>query len=142
MGDQQGFFSVEDFPVGGALFRTNSYPVLTVRGIHVSPEPQEPITVILDTGPHVLQGRVIDGFGEPVAASDITLVWEFGINGLLNSSSRQTTADQNGNFVFTGLGPGLHTMQVSAAGFRIAVLTINVGIDPIEMVVGLEEETK
>jgi len=28
--DQQGFFSVEGFPVGGALLRTNSYPVLMV----------------------------------------------------------------------------------------------------------------
>ena len=141
VGDQQGFFSVEGFPVGGALFRTNSYPVLTVRGIHVSPEPEEPVTIILDTGLHVLQGWVTDNFGEPVAASSITLNWEFGINGLLNSSSRKTTADQNGSFVFTGLGPGLHTTQVSAAGFNNAVLIVNVGTDPIDIRVELEEET-
>ena len=142
MGDQQGFFSVEGFPVGGALFRTNSYPVLTVQGIRVSAEPEEPVTVILDTGRHVLQGRVIDGFGEPVAAASITLGWAFRDNGLRSSSTRQTTADQNGNFVFTGLGPGLHTMQVSAAGFSTAVLTIDVGADPNEIVVELEEETQ
>ena len=138
-GDQQGFFSVENFPVGGAQFRTNSYPVLTVKGMHVSPEPEEPVTVVLDTGRNVLQGQVINRYSEPVAASNITLIWEFRLNGLLNSSIRKTTTDQNGSFVFTGLGPGLHTMRVSAAGFNDAVLTIETGIDSGEILVELED---
>ena len=139
-GDQQGFFSVESFPVGGAQFRTNSYPVLTVKGMHVSPEPEEPVTVVLDTGLNVLQGQVINRYSEPVAASNITLIWEFRLNGLLNSSIRKTTTDQNGSFVFTGLGPGLHTMRVSTAGFNDAVLTIETGIDSGEILVELEEK--
>ena len=139
--DQQGFFSVEGFPVGGALLRTNSYPVLTVQGLRVSAEPEEPITVILDTGRHMLEGWVINGFGLPVAASRITLDWEFRDNGLRNSSARQTTADQNGNFIFTDLGPGLHSMQVNAAGFSTVVHTIDVGADPIEIVVELNDDT-
>lgn len=137
-GDQQGFFTVKGFPVGGALFRTNSYPVLTVKGMRVSPEPEEPVTVVLDTGFNVLQGQVINKFSEPVAASGITLFWEFRFNGLLNSSIRKTTTDQNGSFVFTGLGPGLHTMRVSAAGFNDAVLRIETGIDSGEIIVELE----
>ena len=138
--DQQGFFYVEGFPVGGALLRSNSYPLLTVQGIRVPAEPEEPVTVILDTGRHVLQGRVIDGFGESVAASRISLDWVLGDNGLRSSSTRQTATDQNGNFFFTGLGPGMHTLQVSAAGFSTAVHPIKVGIDPVEMVVELNEE--
>ena len=140
VGDQQGFFSVEGFPVGGALFRTNSYPVLMVQGIHVPREPEEPVTVILDTGRHVLQGRVIDGFGEPVAGSSITLDWAFRDNSLRSSSTRITTTDPNGNFFFTSLGPDLHAMQVSAEGFSTAVHTIDVGADRNEIVVELEEE--
>ena len=140
--DQQGLFAVEDFPIGGAMFRSNSYPVLTVQGIRVSPEPGEPITVILDTGIYVLQGWVINGLGESVAAAGITLDWEFRDNGILNSSNRKTTSGQDGNFVFTGLGPGLHTMQVSAAGFKTAVHTIDVGTDPVEFVIELEERAE
>lgn len=136
--DQQGFFSVQGFPVGDALLRTHSYPILMVQGIHVSADPEEPVTVILDTGKHVLLGRVIDKFGEPVAASIIILNWEFTINGLRNSSTRKTNADQYGNFVFTGLGPDLHALQVSAAGFSTAVHTIDVGTGPHEIVVVLE----
>ena len=138
-GDQQGFFTVKGFPVGGAQLRTNSYPVLTVKGMRVSPEPEEPVTVVLDTGLNVLQGQVINMFSEPVAASSITLMWDFRLNGLLSSSIRKATTDQNGNFVFTGLGPGLHTMRVSAAGFNNAVLKIETGIDSGEIIVELEE---
>ena len=54
-------------------------------------------------------------------------------------SIRKTTTDQNGNFLFTGLGPGLHTMRVSAAGFNNAVLKIETGIDSGEIIVELLE---
>ena len=139
VGDQQGYFSVEGFPVGGAIFRTNSYPVLLVQGIRVSAEPEEPVTVVLDIGRQLLQGRVIDRFGEPVAAASITLGWAFSHDGLRSSSTRQTASDQNGNFVFTDLGPDLHAMEVSAAGFSTAVRTVDVGPDTNEIVVELEE---
>lgn len=107
--------------------------------MRVSPEPEEPVTVVLDTGLNVLQGQVINMFSEPVAASSITLMWDFRLNGLLSSSIRKATTDQNGNFVFTGLGPGLHTMRVSTAGFNDAVLKIETGIDSGEIIVELEE---
>lgn len=139
VGDGQGFFSVEDFPIGGAILRTNSLPLLTVQGLRVSPEPEEPVTVVLDIGRHVLQGRVIDGFGEPVAASSITLGWGFRDKGLLNSSSRKTTADQHGNFVFTEVGPDVHQMEVTAPGFLTVVRTIDVGYHQNEIVVELQE---
>jgi hypothetical protein len=140
-GDQQGFFRIENFPVGGALLRTNSYPVLTVRGVRVSSEPEEPVTLVLDTGSHFIRGRVVNLFGEPVAASNITLNWEFRFNRLLNSSTRNTMADSNGDFLFTGLGPGPHTMQVGAARFNDMVLTVDTRLDPVDIVVELEEET-
>ncbi|MDH4021258.1 MAG: carboxypeptidase-like regulatory domain-containing protein [Xanthomonadales bacterium] len=138
-GDQEGFFSVKDFPIGGALFRTNSYPVLTVKGMYVSPEPEEPVTVVLDTGLNVLQGQVINMFSEPVVASSITLMWDFSLDGVQSASIRKTTTDLNGGFLFTGLGPGLHTMRVSAEGFNDAVLTIETGVNSGEIIVELDE---
>ena len=137
--DQQGFFLVEDFPVGEALFRSGSYPVLMVQGLNVSPEPEQPIAVVLDTGRHVLQGWVMDGYGEPVAAASIKLDWSFRDQGLRSSSTRVTSSDRNGYFVFTELGFGAHKLQVSAAGFSVAERTVNVGVDPGETVVELTE---
>jgi hypothetical protein len=139
--DQEGFFSVAGFPVGEAVLRTHSDPLLSVLGIRVTAEPEKPITVILDIGRHVLQGWVIDGFGEPVAATSVTLDWGFNDIVMRYFSVRKTKTDQNGNFFFTGLGPGLHKMQVSAAGFNTAMRTIDVSTDPVEIVVELEEET-
>ena len=140
VGDQQGFFSVQDFPVGDAVLRTSSYPVFSVQGIRVSPLPEEPITIFLDTGPHVLEGRVIDSFGKPVAADSVILGWTHNDAGVQSSSSRKTTADQTGYFVFTGLGPGLHRMWVAAPGFRTAVVKIDIGISRDDIIVELEEE--
>lgn len=140
VGDQQGFFSVEDFPVGDALFLTSSYPVLMVEGIRVSAEPKEPITVILDTGRYVQKGQVMDRFGVPLGQSAITLGWAFADNGLRSTSTRRITTDQHGQFVFTGLGPDLHTLEISSAGFNTATKTINVGADPVDIVIELQEE--
>jgi len=140
VGDQQGFFSVQDFPVGDAVLRTSSYPVFSVQGVRVSPLPEEPITIFLDTGPHVLEGRVIDSFGKPVAADSVILGWMHSENGVQSSSSRRTTADQTGYFVFTGLGPGLHKMWVSAPGFRTAEMKFDIGNSRDDITVELEEK--
>ena len=62
--------------------------------------------------------------------------------GVQSSSSRKTMADQNGNFVFTGLGPGLHRLQVSAAEFiKAAVVKIDIGNAPGNIVVVLDDDT-
>jgi hypothetical protein len=143
VGDQQGAFLVQDFPVGEAVLSTNSYPMFSVQGIRVSPQPEEPILVILDTGRHVLEGRVTDSLGEPVAAASVILTWSFSENSVQrSSSSRKTETDQTGNFVFTGLGPGSHRLQVSAAGFSTAaVMNIDTEAPPRNIVVQLHDET-
>ncbi len=139
--DNTGFFSVRDFPEGSAVLRTNSFPIFEVRDIHVSEASEEPILVVLDMGSHSLFGQVTNILGDTVAAPSIFLGWRYIENGVQNSSARQMTADQNGSFAFTGLGPGLHTLRVNAPGFDTAILTINVGVDPNRIVVELEEES-
>ncbi len=139
VGDQQGFFSVQDFPVGDAALRSNSYPIFAASGFRVSAQPEEPITVILDLGPHVLEGWVIDNLGDPVAANSVLLSWTFNLGSVQSSSSRKTTADRNGYFVFTDLGPGVHRMWISAPGFKKQRVDIDTGIEHGEFIVELEE---
>ena len=67
------------------------------------------------------------------------LGWAFADNGLRSSSTRRSTTDQHGQFVFTGLGPDLHTLEISSAGFNTATKTINVGADPVDIVIELQE---
>ena len=141
LGDSTGFFEVKKFPTGGALLKTNSYPVFETQGFNVSSETEEPVPVVLDIGPHTLFGRVKSVFGDTVAASEVSFGWQHSENGVQNYSARKTTADQNGDFVFTGLGPGEHTLRVNAPGFSMAVIKINVGLDSDNIIVELKEES-
>ena len=108
--DHQGFFSVKGLPEGKVVLKTNSYPVFETQGIRSSYEAEEPVRVVLDMGQHALHGRVTNSFGDPVPAPEVFLGWHYSENGLQNFSARKTTADQNGNFAFTGLGAGAHTV--------------------------------
>ncbi len=139
--DHEGFFEVAGFPEGDVVLKTNSYPVFEIKGIRASNKAEEAVPVILDMGEEALFGRVTNGFGEAVAAPDVSLGWQHTEHGVQNYSARKTTADRNGNFVFTGLGSGVHTLRVNAPGFSMAVITIDVGMDPDNIVVELEEES-
>jgi len=139
--DSVGFFSVEQFPEGNAVLKSHSYPIFTTQGFRVSSEPEKPVEVVLDVGPHALFGRVTTVTGETLGGVEVNLGWKFSANGVQNYSDRKTTADQNGIFVFTGLGSGEHTIRVNSPGFNMAVITVNVGMDPDDIVVRLEENT-
>jgi hypothetical protein len=132
---------VEGFPEGGAILKTNSYPFFEVQGIQASPETEEPVMVVLDIGQQALFGQVTNGFGDAVTAPEVTLGWQFSESGVQNYSVRKTVADQNGNFAFTGLGSGVHTLRVNAPGFSMAVIRVDVGTDPDTIVVELNEES-
>lgn len=139
--DSVGFFSVEQFPEGGAVLKSHSYPIFTTQGFRVSSEPEEPVEVVLDVGPHALFGRVTTVSGETVPGVEVFLGWKLSANGVQNYSDRKTTADQNGIFVFTGLGSGEHTVRLNPPGFNTAVMTVNVGMDSDNIVVELEEKS-
>ena len=139
--DNVGFFTVEKFPEGSAVLKSHSYPIFTTQGIRVSSEAEEPVEVVLDMGPHALFGRVTTVFGDNVAGAEVSLGWKHSENGVQNYSDRKTTADQNGIFMFTGLGSGEHTIRVNSPGFSKAVIKSDVGMDPDTVVVELEEET-
>ena len=140
VGDNVGFFTLKGFPEGSAVLRSNSYPKFTIHGFRVSSEVEEPVEVVLDVGPHALFGRVTTVSGETVAAATVSLDWKHSQNGVQNYSDRKTTADQNGNFMFTGLGSGEHTIRVKSPGFSLAVIKSAVGMEPDTVVIELEED--
>lgn len=141
VGDNSGFFTVKGFPAGSAVLKSHSYPIFTIQGIRVSSEPEEPVAVLLDVGTHALFGRVTTVSGDHVPGAEVSLGWKFNLDGVQNYSDRKTNADQNGNFMFTGLGSGEHTIRVRSPGFSVAVIKSNVGMEPDTIVVELEEET-
>jgi len=53
-----------------------------------------------------------------VAGAEVTLFWSDEEQGVTSRSRRQTVADGGGYFIFTELGPGPHTIVVSARGYQ------------------------
>jgi hypothetical protein len=144
-GDDQGFFVVEDIPVGPVVLKTTSFPRFAVVGLQASQEADEPVTVILDLGEHELRGLVVDGAGAPVAAADITLSMSIDLTfsyegkGPYSVSSRNAVSDELGYFQFTGLGPARYVVRVKAPGFETAELRHDMGAGQNEIVIHLDE---
>jgi protocatechuate 3,4-dioxygenase beta subunit len=138
-GDQQGRFFVSELPEGELVFQTRSAPRFTVTGIALSGGVNQNVRLTLDTGSHTLDGYVLDSQDEPVPGALISLLWSHEDDGVRSRSTRQTVADANGYFLFTQLGSGLHTLNISASGFRGARVEYQVGADP-EVLVKLIDE--
>ena len=123
VGDGSGYFEVENAPAGELLLRTESTPYHMVEGIRLSTGGSLTIPVVLDWGYDEIQGRIVDESGYPVAVPNIGLTWSYDQNGLRSTSRRTTAADEEGNFHFTRLGPGVHRLSISVAGYK--PLTVN-----------------
>jgi hypothetical protein len=121
-GDGSGSFSLPEAPVGRLTFTTVSDPRLTINGLDLSPGGAENVELVLDSGGYEIRGRVVDSFGNPVAAPRLTLEWSHHGSGIQSLSLRHGTTDAYGFFVFKQVGPGLHSLSVDAAGFEAAKL--------------------
>ena len=139
--DHEGFFSVEEFPEGPVRLGRDSAPRFTITGIRASSKAQESAIVVLDLGRHVIQGLVKNRRGDPVISREVVLTWRHRENAVQSDSRRSTISDANGGFEFAGIGVGQHTLEVKAPGYGTAEVTINVGMDPANIVVELEEES-
>ena len=111
--DDNGYFVVEEAPVGELTFSATGF---VVRGLSLSSGSEGDVRLVLDRGEHVLRGSVLGDRGRPVAGARVDLSWLYESGGLSSGSSRRTRSDAGGSFEFTQLGPGLHTLEVHADG--------------------------
>jgi hypothetical protein len=139
-GDQQGRFFVSELPEGDLMLQTRSSPLLTITGIALSAGATKNVRLTLDTGLYTLDGYVVNAQDDPVPGARISLLWSHENEGVRSRSTRETFTDVNGYFLFTQLGSGLHTLNISASGFRGARLEYQVGADDVEVLVKLIEE--
>jgi protocatechuate 3,4-dioxygenase beta subunit len=116
--DASGDFYVDDVPAGELMFESHAYPSLSVRGVRLRPDAEKDVVLVLDWGDHRLSGYVRDSGGEAVPAARVWVSLNQRSGGVQTRSTRVTTADANGYFAFTGLGPGTHQVRVDAPGFE------------------------
>ena len=121
------------------MFRTQSFPSFNIEGARVAPGNGTEVSLVLDVGEHELYGRVQDGDGTSIPGADVFLYWTHTADDVRSQSTRRAIADESGFFQFIGLGPGSHTVSVTAPGFRTAQLRHDVSGLADEVVVRLEE---
>lgn len=141
-GDDAGNFLVDDVPEGQLVFETRSLPRLSISGLTLSAGEEKEVTLALDWGDLEVEGRVIDESGLPIAGARVYLSW-FQRDGLLRAgSTRKTLTDESGVYRLTQLGPGTHRISVSAAGYRSAQIShdVGAGLPPADVVLSRQPE--
>jgi hypothetical protein len=141
MTDANGSFSVAEFPKGRFQVVTEGQFFLTATGLNFDPVIAVPVTMTFDLGPYNLGGRIYDESGQTFDGAEVFLNWVLHESGVRIRSTRKARADANGEFRFTGLGPGEHELIVYAwrgSTFKQTVKrTVNVGVDSGELIIVL-----
>jgi protocatechuate 3,4-dioxygenase beta subunit len=126
-GDDNGYFTVENAPAGNLTFSTRSKPQFSVSGITLEPGGSADVDLVLDWGDNEVSGRVRDDSRRPVPGASVQLSGQYSGRGVHSNSLRSTTTDSEGNFRFSELGSGMHTLTVRMNGFETATKAIDVG---------------
>ncbi len=141
--DTNGSFSVAELPKGRFQLSTRGQQSLTATGFRFDPATSEVVNLTIDVGPYHLSGHIYDESGHRIDGADVFLNWTLQENDIRIRSIRQVSADANGEFLFTELGPGDHELVVSAwrdntVGQiikRTTRQTVNVSVDPQELII-------
>ncbi|MDH3688146.1 MAG: carboxypeptidase-like regulatory domain-containing protein [Gammaproteobacteria bacterium] len=139
-GDGFGYFEIDRVPEGELIFMTRSKPTIQIRGVFLEPGSDVVINLVLDWGYESVVGTVVDNAGHPVAGARVSLTWAYASDGVQSGSSRQTIADGSGSFRFTQLGPGIHTLAVSAPGYQPIKENYDVGRESRDITVLLKPQ--
>jgi hypothetical protein len=137
--DANGTFSVAEFPKGKFQVAIKGKQALRAAGLVFDPDIGVPIILTIDLGPYNLGGGIYDESGQTFDGADVFLNWALHEDGLRTRSTRKVSADAIGEFRFTGLGPGIHELVVTAwrgDSFRKTVRReVNLGVDSGELII-------
>jgi hypothetical protein len=73
-------------------------------GLHLTDQPRDPVLIVIGTNSGALEGRVLDGRHQPVAAATVVLIPESGLRFHINHKNTTTNAD--GRFQLAAIPPG------------------------------------
>ena len=139
--DANGSFSVNEFPKGKFQVAIKGQQNLKATGLKFDPNTGVPVVLTIDLGPYTLGGSIYDESGQTFDGADVFLNWALHENGVRTRSTRKVGVNAIGKFQFTGLGPGIHELVVTAwrgSTFKQTVeRTVNVGVDSGELIIVL-----
>jgi protocatechuate 3,4-dioxygenase beta subunit len=140
-GDRDGRFRVDQVPAGEVTFGSQGDPQFSIGVVQLEPGTTVEAELMLDWGDEQLAGLVLDSGGEPVSGAEVKLLWWGQAQDVLSRSKRRTVTDGSGYFLFSKLGPGAHTIVVSARGYRAVQREAMPTMPGGEVVIQLQETT-
>jgi len=135
--DEHGNFEIPAAPAGKLVVASQSTPSILVDGLELKAGDKLHLPLVMDWGQHEIHGVVLNALGNPVPASRILLQWSHQADGITVKTTRRTAADTQGHFAFSRLGPGVHSLQIDAAGFSPVVIDHDVSRQGYELTVRL-----
>jgi hypothetical protein len=135
--DEDGNFEIPSAPAGQLVLASQSTPSILVDGLELKAGDRLHLPLVMDWGQHEIHGVVLNAAGNPVPASRILLQWSHESDGITVKTTRRTAADTQGHFAFSRLGPGVHSLQIDAAGFSPVVVDHDVSRQGYELTVRL-----
>lgn len=134
-GDDLGYFSLDDVPAGELVFESRGSPQIRISGVYLPVGEEREITLVVDSGPHVLEGRVTGSDNRPVPGATLVVTSIYENAGVKSWSLRTTKTDLNGKFRFVQLGAGTHNIDVQAQHFEPLRVAHDIGTDtePLEL---------
>ncbi len=135
--DQHGNFAIPAAPAGELVVASQSTPSILVEGLELKSGEKLNLPLVLDWGQHEIRGVVVDARGIPVPASRIVLQWSHQSDGITTRTTRRTAADTQGQFAFSRLGPGPHSLHIDAPGFPAVVVDHDVSRQGYDLTVRL-----
>jgi len=138
--DANGNFLIQNPPNGALVFESQSDPRMLVGGVQIANTGQDQVTLKLDVGRDEIFGTLVDSEGQPVSAPNVVLSWRHIYDGINSSSTRRSSADSNGQFLFRGIGPGTRTVIVDVVGYKPARVNHDTATQGYEIFIELEAE--
>ena len=132
VGDDSGYFLVEDAPEGQLMLVTRSQPHFEVTGITLGKSGRRDVELVLDWGSHSLGGSVLEEGGRPIAGAQVSLSWSQRNGNTSSRSLRRGLTDDQGRFQFSQLGAGVHRLDVNAPGYAPRQISYDVGVEGSE----------
>ena len=137
--DDSGYFQLNDFPVGNIHMSTSGEEHFEVTGITLSPDVYRNLTLVLDKGLYELSGQITDSFNQPIVQARIESTSVFSGDHYQSSSYRLRVTNEDGNFVFTGLGEWDHRLVIDAPGYQQVIINYNFQTLEDELLVTLQK---
>jgi len=137
--DSAGQFQLFDVPTGGIIFSSKYGHELSITGYSHDVDQDNPVTLLVDSGNHEINGMVFDQYNEPVAGANVLLNWKKIEGEKRIVVSRRTITDPNGAFSIKGLGRGLHDLVFAESTGAAHRQTVDVGSENTDLTIVLQQ---